>query len=173
MTIYSYGQATKHRISGTRVKVHQCICNSVGFELKQEALEIEFSRALMERRIVMEIYTVNYYDKSIAVITSNETLLSDVQSAVDFMMTVQHETGCNHIVINKSIISEDFFQLTTKLAGEILQKFINYNVKLAIVGDFSVYRSKSLKNFIWESNMGKDIFFVSDEKQAIAMLSRC
>jgi hypothetical protein len=68
---------------------------------------------------------------------------------------------------------EDFFQLTTKLAGEILQKFINYNIKLAMAGDFSVYKSKSLKNFICESNKGKDIFFVSDEKQAIAMLSRC
>jgi len=121
----------------------------------------------------MEMYPINYCDKSIAVVTSNEILLSDVQSAVDFMMTVQHETGCNHLVINKSVISEDFFRLTTKLAGEILQKFINYNVKLPIVRDFSVYRSKSLKNYIYESNKGKDIFFVSDEKQAIAMLSRC
>jgi hypothetical protein len=121
----------------------------------------------------VEICTTNYGDKSIAIVTSNEIILSDVQSAIDFMMTVQHETDCSRIVINKSAISEEFFQLTTKLAGEILQKFINYNVKLAIVGDFSVYRSKSLKDFICESNKGKDIFFLPDEKQAIAMLSRC
>jgi len=61
--------------------------------------------------------------------------------------------------------------LTTKLAGEILQKFINYDVKLAIVGDFSVYTSKSLKAFIYECNKGKDIFFLSDENQAIGKLS--
>ena len=121
----------------------------------------------------MEIYISHYGDKNIAVVTNNGILLSDVQSAIDFMMTVQHKTGCNRIIINKSAISEDFFQLTTKLAGEILQKFMNYNVKLAIIGDFSVYSSKSLKDFICESNKGKDIFFLPAGKQAIAVLSSC
>ena len=63
------------------------------------------------------------------------------------------------------------FHLSTKLAGEILQKFINYHVKIAIVGDFSAYTSKSLKDFIYESNNGKDIFFLPDEKKAIDKLS--
>jgi hypothetical protein len=87
------------------------------------------------------------------------------------MATVQYETGCDRIILNKSAICEDFFHLSTKLAGEILQKFINYHVKIAIVGDFSVYSSKSLKDFIYESNKGKDIFFFSDKKQAIEKLS--
>lgn len=65
---------------------------------------------------------------------------------------------------------EDFFHLSIKLAGEILQKFINYKIKIAIVGDFSEYTSKSLKDFIYESNIGKDVFFLSDEKQAIEKL---
>jgi len=57
------------------------------------------------------------------------------------------------------------------VAGDILQKFITYQVKIAILGDFSVYTSKSLKDFIYESNNGKDIFFLPDEKQAIKKLS--
>jgi len=44
-------------------------------------------------------------------------------------------------------------------------------VKIAIIGDFSVYPSKSLKDFIYECNKGKDVFFLSDEKQAIEKLS--
>ena len=40
-----------------------------------------------------------------------------------------------------------------------------------IVGDFSIYTSKSLKDFIYECNKGKDIFFLLDEKQAIERLS--
>jgi hypothetical protein len=44
-------------------------------------------------------------------------------------------------------------------------------VKIAIIGDFSVYTSKSLKDFIYESNKGRDIFFLPDEKQAIEKLS--
>ncbi len=79
--------------------------------------------------------------------------------------------GNNHIIINKSAICEDFFHLSTKIAGDILQKFINYHVKTAIIGDFSAYTSKSLKDFIYESNNGKDIFFLPDEKNAIKKLS--
>ena len=40
-------------------------------------------------------------------------------------------------------------------------------MKIAIVGDFSVYNSKSLKDFIFECNNGKDIFFLPDENQAL------
>ncbi len=119
----------------------------------------------------MEVNTIIENDKGIAIIHSSEILISDVQSALDFMMTVQYETGHNRIIMNKSAISEDFFHLSTKLAGEILQKFINYNVKIAIVGDFSVYTSKSLKDFIYESNKGKDIFFLPNEKKAIEVMS--
>lgn len=122
-------------------------------------------------RTIMKINTVKQNNIEIAVISSSELLIKDVQSALDFMATVQYETGCDRIILNKSAICEDFFHLSTKLAGEILQKFINYHVKIAIVGDFSVYSSKSLKDFIYESNKGKDIFFFSDEKQAIEKLS--
>ncbi|NMI02367.1 DUF4180 domain-containing protein [Paenibacillus sp. SZ31] len=51
--------------------------------------------------------------------------------------------------------------------GIVLQKFINYQIKIAIIDDFSSYSSKSLKYFIYESNNGKDIFFLPDEDQAI------
>jgi hypothetical protein len=94
-----------------------------------------------------------------------------VQSALDLMVNIDYQYQCNRIVINKSAICEEFFRLSTTLAGEILQKFINYKFKIAIVGDFSIYTSKSLKDFIFESNNGKDIFFVSDEQQAIEKLS--
>lgn len=120
----------------------------------------------------MKITIINENNIEIAVVNSSDILLIDVQSALDFIATIKYETGCNHIILNKSAICENFFNLKTKLAGEILQKFINYYVKIAIVGDFSVYTSKSLKDFIYESNKGNDIFFLSDEKQAIEKLSR-
>ena len=89
---------------------------------------------------------------------------------MDFIATVSFETGCYRFILNKSAICEEFFDLKTKLAGDILQKFVNYHVKIAIVGDFSVYTSKSLRDFIYESNKGKTIFFLQDEKQAIEKL---
>jgi hypothetical protein len=119
----------------------------------------------------MEITKIKENNLEIARVNSDEILIIDVQSALDFMATVRYEVGCDRIILNKSAIVEDFFHLKTRLAGEILQKFINYQVKLAIVGDFSMYESKSMKDFIYESNKGKDIFFLSDEIQAIKKLS--
>jgi hypothetical protein len=73
--------------------------------------------------------------------------------------------------LDKAAVSEDFYNLKTGLAGEILQKFVTYYVRLAIVGDFSTYQSKSLRNFIYESNKGKHIFFLPDPEQAVEKLS--
>ena len=80
----------------------------------------------------------------------------------DSIMSIKYETDCERIVLNKKAIAEEFFILSTGLAGEILQKFINYGIKFAVYGDFSRYTSKPLKDFIYESNHGKDVFFTSD-----------
>lgn len=106
----------------------------------------------------MEIQKVVIDGINIGIIRNDKVLISDVQSALDLMATVQYEVDAKYIIINKSLISESFFDLKTRLAGDILQKFINYKVKIAIIGDFSIYTSKSLKDFIYECNKGNDIF---------------
>ena len=120
----------------------------------------------------MKITSIKENNVEIAVVSSSEILITDVQSALDFMATVMYETGCDRIVLNKSALCEDFFNLKTKLAGDILQKYVNYHVKIAIVGDYSVYTSNSLKDFIYESNKGNNIFFLANEKQGIEKLSK-
>ena len=119
----------------------------------------------------MQITTINEDGVQIAVVESDEVLISDVQSALDFMATVQYETGSDRIALNKSAVREEFFDLSTKLAGDILQKFVTYQVRLAIVGDFSVYTSKSLQSFIYESNRGRSVYFAADQEQALKWLS--
>lgn len=116
----------------------------------------------------METKIVN----DIAIVKSNEIIIKDVSSAIDFIMSIQYETNCNKIALNKEAVSEDFFILSTGLAGEILQKFINYQTKFAIYGDYSKYTSNPLKDFIYESNKGKDIFFIGNIEDAIKMLSK-
>jgi len=106
----------------------------------------------------------------IALVIADEIVIKDTQSALDLMATVQYETGCDKLIVNKSCVVEDFFILSTGLAGEILQKFVNYHIKLAVVGDFSKYTSKPLKDFIYESNKGNSIFFVPGVEEAILKL---
>jgi len=57
-----------------------------------------------------------------------------------------------------------FFQLATRLAGEVAQKFVNYRVRLAVVGDISAHcaQSKALRDFVYESNQGQALWFVDD-----------
>ncbi|AFH60718.1 DUF4180 domain-containing protein [Paenibacillus caseinilyticus] len=120
----------------------------------------------------MKIKKVETGGHPIAVVSGSEILIEDVQAALDLMATVRYETDSDRLVIHKSLLSESFFDLKTRLAGEILQKFVNYHVKAAIVGDFSGYTSRSLRDFIYESNNGNDIFFLPTEEQAIEKLSR-
>lgn len=119
----------------------------------------------------MKIVTDKSTDSKIAIVYSDEIILTGAQSALDFISLINYETGCDKIILNKSAITEDFFNLSSCLAGEILQKFVNYHITIAIVGDFSMYKSKNLQDFIYESNKGKHIFFLSTNRQAIEKLS--
>ena len=118
----------------------------------------------------MKIETMTDKDAVIAVVSSDTAVIHDVQSALDLIMTVKYEAGTDRIAINKEAVSEEFFILSSGLAGEILQKFINYRVKVAIYGDYSRYTSKPLHDFIFESNCGKDILFPATWDAAIQML---
>lgn len=108
---------------------------------------------------------------NIAVVTGEEKVITDTQSALDLAITVRYDTGADRIAIDKKLICEDFFILSTGVAGEILQKYINYQIKMAIYGDFSRYTSKPLHDFIYESNQGKDFFFVDTREEALRRLA--
>ena len=56
------------------------------------------------------------------------------------------------------------------MAGEILQKFSNYRIRLSIVGDFSKYTRKSIQDFIFESNKMGQITFTGSVKEALECL---
>ena len=96
--------------------------------------------------------------------------IPDIGSALDLLMSAKFEAGTKNIILDKTYITEDFFVLSSGLAGEILQKYVNYGGKLAIYGDFSRYTSKPLKDFIYESNKGKDVFFVATRDDAIGRM---
>ena len=120
----------------------------------------------------MQIKVIERNGVKCAAVTGPEKLITDAQSALDVLMSAKYEAGTKNIVIDKKLVAEDFFILSTGLAGEILQKYINYGGRIAIYGDYSRYTSKPLKDFIYESNKGKDVFFASSEAEAVDMLTR-
>lgn len=60
--------------------------------------------------------------------------------------------------------ADGVFTLSTRMAGEIIQKFVNYRIRLAIVGDLAGHlaASKPLRDFVYESNRGAHVWFVTD-----------
>jgi hypothetical protein len=77
------------------------------------------------------------------------------------------------VTIPVSRLGEDFFTLRTRVAGEIAQKFANYRINLAIIGDISTYvaASDALRDFVHETNRGRALWFVPTEADFQARLS--
>lgn len=105
----------------------------------------------------------------IAELTDESFLINEVQDVLDLFGSLG-PSECNKIIIRKHNLSEDFFDLKTRLAGDILQKFSNYGLRLSIIGDFSKYTSKSLRDFMGESNRGNMISFVESLESALSRL---
>jgi len=104
-------------------------------------------------------------------IRSEEQFIDSVQAALDLLGEL-FGLYYDGIIIHEQMIAPRFFDLQSKLAGDILQKFSNYRVRLAIVGDWTKYTSRSLVAFINESNRGRIVNFASSLEDAVALLSR-
>jgi hypothetical protein len=113
----------------------------------------------------MQIHVFPINKTNVAEVISDRMLIKETQDALDLMANCTYQ-GARKIMIRTLHLAPEFFDLKTGMAGEILQKFSNYNVELAIVGDFSKYTSKSLQDFILESNRMGRIHFVSTREEA-------
>ena len=89
---------------------------------------------------------------------------------LDAMATAGY-LGCSSMATYAESLGATFFDLKTKIAGEMLQKFSNYRMRLAIIGDFSNVSSRSLNDFIWESNNGDTVCFVDSLERALDRLT--
>ncbi|MFF8373151.1 DUF4180 domain-containing protein [Streptomyces lydicus] len=71
------------------------------------------------------------------------------------------------VVIPAGRFDEAFFRQRTHIAGEIIQKFVNYRVGLAVIGDSSRHTgaSSALRDFVRECNRGQQTWFLSDAEE--------
>lgn len=108
---------------------------------------------------------------SIAEILPGSEMINSTEDILDTMADAGYK-GSTGLIIYAGNLNKDFFDLKTRIAGEILQKFSNYRMKLAVIGDFSDVRSKSLRDFIRESNTTGVINFVATLDEAISRLDK-
>jgi len=81
-------------------------------------------------------------------------------------------SGVDLVVLPVARLHPEFFRLGSLLAGDILQKFVNYRVRLSVVGDITAHveASDALRDFVWESNRGDHVWFLADEAALRARL---
>lgn len=107
-------------------------------------------------------------DNAVEIISDN-VLIKSEQDALDLMIKIEYEYNSKTIILYKNNFCEDFYILKTRLAGSILQKFINYRFRLVILGKF-INIDDNLKSFIYESNKNKKIMFLKDISTALKEL---
>jgi Domain of unknown function (DUF4180) len=102
------------------------------------------------------------HDVRVIELIADGTKLRTYNDAVD-LIGKTFENRATLIVIPVECLDDEFFQLKTRIAGELIQKFVQYRRRLAIVGDISGFlaESSALRAFVAESNRGKDVWFVA------------
>jgi len=108
---------------------------------------------------------------NLAEIISEEVLIKETQDALDLMADSGYQ-GSSRMILHEKNIIPDFFDLKSGIAGEILQKFSTYHIQLAIIGEYSKFSSKSLQDFIFESNKHGRINFVNSYEDAVICLTK-
>ena len=97
---------------------------------------------------------------------ANGEKLRSERDAIDIVGAALSER-CKLVVLPVERLDDAFFSLKTRIAGEIIQKFVNYELRLAIIGDIArhVEASTALRDFVFETNRGNQVWFLADRAE--------
>ena len=89
--------------------------------------------------------------------------LARAADANDFIAAAW-EQEAQLVAIPLSRLGADFFELRNRVAGEAIQKFVNYGLRLAFLGDIAApaAASRALNDFVREANHGRSVWFAAD-----------
>lgn len=108
------------------------------------------------RKSNMEYIKINNYIKVIS------GQIREEQDGLN-LVSACAENGTNKVLLPVDCLSDEFLNLSTRVAGHILQKLAIYNIKAVAVLDTEKVRGK-FKDFLIEANRGK-LFHVFEEME--------
>ncbi|WP_429968434.1 DUF4180 domain-containing protein [Enterococcus sp. DIV2371] len=123
------------------------------------------------RQLLVNVVEKNKKNIVVIEMENHKPLIFDTASALDLAMSLNYHYQTTDIILRKEAVINGFYDLSSGIAGEILQKYINYDIHLAIIGDFSE-GSQALKDFIREANKGNNFYFVSTFEEAVDCLGK-
>lgn len=130
----------------------------------------ETRKKLFENEVMEEKDKMNYQireieNKKYIELLSTTKPLSTENDALDLIaLCWEHES--NALLIHYSTLSEDFFKLKTKVAGNIIQKFINYGIKAATIVPLETIQKGRFKEMAMETNKGNHFRLYESKEEA-------
>lgn len=102
----------------------------------------------------------------------DEPTLGSEQDAVDLIGLAFSEEA-NVVVVPADRVVPDFYTLSTRILGDVVRKFQQYRIRLAVVGDITKYTasSEAFRAYVHETNKGRDIWFLQTEEELSAKLA--
>ncbi|MGL4608510.1 MAG: DUF4180 domain-containing protein [Trueperaceae bacterium] len=119
----------------------------------------------------MHFTRLSIHHQTVAEVVLEDVVIHTTQDALDILGNASYQGADCMLMYTKNFVPE-FFDLRTGLAGDILQKFTNYKMKLILIGDFETFSSNALRAFMIEANRGKQLAFVSSKEKALETLER-
>jgi hypothetical protein len=94
-------------------------------------------------------------------------LIRTPDDAMDVIASTFVPGGAEVVVVPVGRLDPEFFRLSSGIAGEVVQKFVNYRRRLVILGDVAAYveRSEPFRDWVREVNRGHDVWFVADDEE--------
>jgi uncharacterized protein DUF4180 len=103
-----------------------------------------------------------------------DTAVVDERGAVDLISQAVYDHRASWVALEADLLGDEFFDLRTGRAGAITQKFVQYGVGFAVVGDLTdrLAKSEPLRDWVRESNRGRSVVFVPELDELAARLQR-
>ncbi|MGK3089791.1 DUF4180 domain-containing protein [Streptomyces sp. WAC01490] len=116
---------------------------------------------------------VDHHGTAVLACSTDGPSIATVQDALDQLIGPAFQ-GAEVVAVPTERLDDRFFDLSTGVAGAILQKFSNYRLRLAVVGDITRHlaASSALPDLVREADQGRDIWFVADLDALAARLAR-
>ena len=100
-----------------------------------------------------------------------EGVIASERDATDVVGNASY-LGADHVVLTAAQLGPDFRDLSSGLAGAVVQRFVNYGLRLVVVGVDAETGSESWRAYVRESHRGSQVWFVADREEALARIAR-
>lgn len=117
----------------------------------------------------MHIIALEMKGQTVLEVLSSGAKLESEQDMLD-LIAASHEHQSALVLMSSESLSERFFDLKTGLAGMVLQKCINYHLKLAVVLPEHTDLPERFREMALEARKGKDFRFLEDRDLALGWL---